>query len=777
MDNNLGEKRVMNVYVIDKGSMEPIPDSATWADHKQAVRLIYLSTDADVDTLFARERPEAIYTCGNFRYNNLSRCSKAIRGKWLHVANKSDIKLQQIYSMASHFIFNDHFNHPRVSIFTSAFSSGNRIVRAYESLLAQTTDDWEWVILDDSLNQDTWDKYLVPMAAKDFRVRIYRRNCNDGFIGAMKRDAAMLCRGDYLVELDHDDEFATPTALVKITTAFDQNEHITMLGSDGSEIYENTLANHSYGEFFGRGFQGYYAQWHGGRWLNVARIACLNGYTLRHIVGVYNHVRAFRASTYRELGGHNPNLRVVDDYDLILRFFLHPSSDPQKPTLGRVPENLYSQYRTYTASNFTQRLNGLIQILTDKTAQHYEDAITNRIEQLQVIDEHRLINGERANEMPKRQCWFDWTADPTVDAVLDPNPNCVSIIMSTFNRPEMCLRAVQSVVAQTFQNWRLYIVGDQCPALDALMDREDIMHSDKIFYWNLETGGKDGAVPKNYAAKLLCTSNYIAYLDDDNTWKPNHLETVYGALRAAEADGVSFAFSSFECDGLEVICRLPLRRYRVDTSELVHTRKLFQEYGYWRTQADVGYANDWDIVERWDKNGEKGVATELATLCYNNNHQHQNMRGIYEAYDDQPRIQEEEWVRRGYPTKVVISSSPVVTETKPDIQAMQNIMRGLGNMSITSVIDMLLKSEDKEQEDEEEPVQCNARIGLYPVEDEPEDQPEYQPEDELVEEEPEDEPKHKIEDSKTQKIQPQNIQMQKFTKVIDEEPEVTVYEF
>ena len=37
-------------------------------------------------------------------------------------------------------------------------------------------------------------------------MRLYRRSCNSGNIGNVKNEAVSLCRGKYVLELDHDDE-------------------------------------------------------------------------------------------------------------------------------------------------------------------------------------------------------------------------------------------------------------------------------------------------------------------------------------------------------------------------------------------------------------------------------------------------------------------------------------------------------------------------------------------------------------------------------------------
>jgi hypothetical protein len=59
-----------------------------------------------------------------------------------------------------------------------------------------------------------------------------------------------------------------------------------------------------------------------GFWATGAIAPPLNHKTLRHIVGVPNHVRAWRREAYLAIGGHSRALPVADDYDLILRAIL-----------------------------------------------------------------------------------------------------------------------------------------------------------------------------------------------------------------------------------------------------------------------------------------------------------------------------------------------------------------------------------------------------------------------------------------------------------------------
>jgi len=70
------------------------------------------------------------------------------------------------------------------------------------------------VIVDDSGDDDaTYNQDLLSL--KDPRVRRYRQDSRNGYIGSIKRYAAGLSTGEILVELDHDDEL-TPTCLEKM---------------------------------------------------------------------------------------------------------------------------------------------------------------------------------------------------------------------------------------------------------------------------------------------------------------------------------------------------------------------------------------------------------------------------------------------------------------------------------------------------------------------------------------------------------------------------------
>ena len=150
----------------------------------------------------------------------------------------------------------------------------------------------------------------------------------------------------------------------------------------------------------------------------------------------------------------------------------------------------------------------------------------------------------------------------------------------------------------------------------------------KIKWFNLETNyGVGGATPRNYALKNLATGTYITYLDNDNTIEPTHIEDLVNAM-----EGVDYAFTDINMGPRTLKCREP-KRYRIDTSSIMHKKELLDAYGYWKTREEAGYAHDWELVSRWEDH--KFKATGKATLNYNLEFNDQDIDGIFNAYKDQ----------------------------------------------------------------------------------------------------------------------------------------------
>lgn len=98
------------------------------------------------------------------------------------------------------------------------------------------------------------------------------------------------------------------------------------------------------------------------------------------------------------------------------------------------------------------------------------------------------------------------------------NPK-VSVIITTYNRQETLSRAIQSVLDQTYQDFEIIVVDDA-----SKVSQEEIVSSfndDRIKFIR-HSINKGGSAARNtgIAASL---GEYIAFLDSDDQWLPDHL--------------------------------------------------------------------------------------------------------------------------------------------------------------------------------------------------------------------------------------------------------------
>lgn len=203
------------------------------------------------------------------------------------------------------------------------------LYETYESLRKQTNVDYEWVIVANGGQTVEGIETLLGLresnnAAREarlpMRVRVLQlpEALNGMGIGVIKLWSFMQGIGDYLAELDHDD-LLVPTAVQDILDAFKTN--------DVDFVYSNSA------DFFPNGNGHWYPQWQENNWL--FRDAHVNGTWYNEAVAfepsaaslglIYyapNHIRVWKREFYRKIEGHNPNMRLADDHELLVRTYL-----------------------------------------------------------------------------------------------------------------------------------------------------------------------------------------------------------------------------------------------------------------------------------------------------------------------------------------------------------------------------------------------------------------------------------------------------------------------
>lgn len=237
----------------------------------------------------------------------------------------------------------------KVSVFTPSHAP-TYLDQCWRSLLAQTYDDWEWIVL---LNGDArW----APETA-DPRVRVVHGGTT-GKVGAAKREACALADGDVLLELDHDDVLASD-CLEEVAAAFTAHPEVVLVYSDFAQIDEDGAANH---ETFNLAMGWEYAPANvDGQLVNRCRALEPSPHNVAYIWYAPNHVRAFRRAAYERVGGYDATLEVLDDQDLMMRLFA------DGPFL-RIPRCLYLQ-RVHAAN--TQKDGRINREIQSDTVEQY----------------------------------------------------------------------------------------------------------------------------------------------------------------------------------------------------------------------------------------------------------------------------------------------------------------------------------------------------------------------------------------------------------------------
>ena len=109
----------------------------------------------------------------------------------------------------------------------------------------------------------------------------------------------------------------------------------------------------------------------------------------------------------------------------------------------------------------------------------------------------------------------------------------ITIVIATHNRPD-CLRlAVESALRQTHTRWRMLVLGDGCDARtpNALQDIAD----PRVSYIDLPVRFGEQSGP-NSVGMSLATTDWIAFLNHDDLWLPDHLEYALEKLARSGAD-------------------------------------------------------------------------------------------------------------------------------------------------------------------------------------------------------------------------------------------------
>lgn len=342
--------------------------------------IVFADVDEDFQKLFNEHRDfDCLLTIGDVGeqcFEKLCGFSFQIRKKWGHV-DKFEPKLiaKRILGV---FIGNVGRKNPNgnklFSFFTCTFNTKKEyLYRLYMSMIMQTYNDWDWYILDDSSNDETVE---ILKSFKDERIKIIKNISNHGNIGFNKHLIAMACDGDYLVEVDHDDELL-PYCLEYLNMAFEKFPDSDFVYSDEIENIDGVPC--IYGEGWGWNEGSTRGEIVRDRYVEFSSVPEINPYSIRTIYSQPNHVRCWKKDFYHKIGGHDISLGVLDDMELLIRTFLNGK-------MTKINKVLYIQYeignRMEGGENTQSKRFAEIQRTCRLLYEHYDKKIHDRILEL-----------------------------------------------------------------------------------------------------------------------------------------------------------------------------------------------------------------------------------------------------------------------------------------------------------------------------------------------------------------------------------------------------------
>jgi hypothetical protein len=278
------------------------------------------------------------------------------------------------------------------------------------------------------------------------------------------------------------------------------------------------------------------------------------------------------------------------------------------------------------------RLSGLDAKL-DAVARRLEDiaaASAQHGEQLRIATQ--VLRALHDEESRNRRCLQDLRRSEAYERAYDDPDPLVSVVITTFDRPGLlCERSIPSALAQTHRNLEVVVVGDGSPP--AVGEAIAALGEPRIRYCNQSVRGPYSAVaeqawlavgtPPFNRAVAEARGRWIAPLDDDDAFTPDHverllgaarerrLELAYGLLRCNYPDGTQDFIGEFpprtEFDGLRSSLGLQ--------AALLHGGLRFMQMQL--TDPLFGVANDVALCRRMIRAGvHMGMIDEVVSDYY-----------------------------------------------------------------------------------------------------------------------------------------------------------------
>ena len=503
--------------------------------------------------------------------------------KWLEHHRATPRDLDRMRQEALAFVYQ-----PLVSIITPVFNTPVRWLReCIESVLTQTYENWELILIDDHSTDPETLRCLTELAASDSRIILAKDEKRRGISAASNRGIA-LAQGDWVGFLDHDD-LLEPDALFQNVKWLQKHPEADLIYSDEDKLTE-------------RGFDSpiFKPDWSPDYFLSCNYVC---------------HFTLIRRELIKQVGGFRSKFDGAQDYDLFLRVI------EQTNRIDHIPRVLYHWRRTLTST---------------------ADNVQCKPEMLQAgrlaLEGHLERKQQAGHVTVDWRTYLYWVKRELTEA------KKISIIIPVRDRVDLLAHCIDSLTRKTiYAPYEIIVVDNDSQSEDArayfLHFKHRLLHYSGPF--NL-SALNNFAVKQTDSQWLLFLSYHTEVLDADwMTTMAEHVQrpevgavgprllypddTVQHAGIVVGVGGIAeYAFrgSPAEVPG---VCRQlqATRNYSAVTGACLLTRRdVFEEVGGFDEECLPVHFNDVDLCLKMRRAGYSIVYTPFARLYHHESRVH-----------------------------------------------------------------------------------------------------------------------------------------------------------
>jgi glycosyltransferase involved in cell wall biosynthesis len=177
---------------------------------------------------------------------------------------------------------------------------------------------------------------------------------------------------------------------------------------------------------------------------------------------------------------------------------------------------------------------------------------------------------------------------------------------SATQKDKKIVRAIQSVLSQTYQNIELIVVADGCDLTEYIVNKHFTDKRLKLI--KVEHKELWSNTPRN-AGIANAKGKFILYIDNDDKWGENHIRTIDNQL-TGEEDWVYY--NDWRWNGKEFIERqIDVALYgHCGTSNICHASRLGLKW------EKAGYGHDYLFIQQLRKFNGKKIDTPEYYVCH-----------------------------------------------------------------------------------------------------------------------------------------------------------------